>query len=377
MSYVLEEKFVTAAFERADIAINGARPWDIRVTDRRFYRRVILQDFLGFGESYMDGWWTCDQLDVTCERLLRAGILPKDKTSAVLQYVRAKMINLQSRARAGRVIDAHYDFGNELFETMLDPRMVYTCGYWRNGATSLAEAQEAKLDLVCRKLGLQPGMRVLDIGCGYGSFMKFASERYGVECVGYSLSKNQTDVGHDLCKGLPIEFILKDYREISGQFDRIASIGMFEAVGAKNFRPFMKVLARAMKPDAVALLHTFGDNVSHETPDPWFHKYIFPNGLIPSVKQVATAMDDLLRMEDWHTFGTDYDPTLLAWNKGFQTGWPDLQIKDPLKYTAQFKRMWEFYLLSLAAAFRVRNIELWQIVMTPFNRSEPGSWRQS
>ena len=211
-------------FEEFDIEINGSRPSDIKIHNDNFYNRVLRQDFMGLGESYMEGWWDCERLDLFFEKLIIGGQRPKNKWTSFFLMLREELINLQSKARSLIVIDQHYDLGNELFQAMLDPRMVYTCGYWQGGAQNLAQAQEAKMDLVCRKLGLEPGMRVLDIGCGFGSFMKFAAEKYGVSCVGYSLSKNQTELGQKLCKDLPIEFILKDYRDIEGKFDRVASI---------------------------------------------------------------------------------------------------------------------------------------------------------
>ncbi len=331
---------------------------------------------MGFGESYMDGWWDCERLDLLCEKLIYAGQRPKNKWMSLLLAIRQSLINLQSIARSVIVIDKHYDIGNELYVGMLDPRMVYTCGYWRSGAKNLAEAQEAKMDLVCRKLGLKPGMKVLDIGCGFGSFMKFATEKYGVSCVGYSLSKNQTELGRQLCAGLPIEFVLKDYREIEGKFDRIASIGMFEAVGKKNFRTFMEVLERSMSPEAISVLHTFGTNHGKAAANPWYDKYIFPNGFIPSVENMGKAMDRLVTMNDWHSFGTDYNLTMRAWNDNFQKVWPALHAQNPSLYSMRFKRMWEFYLLSLAAGFNTRIIDLWQIVITHPGRPY-ADWRQS
>lgn len=360
---------VARRLAKAGITLGGDAPWDLRVHDPRFYGRVIRDAFLGLGESYMDGWWECERIDELCRRLLRAGFRSRPGgVRHALSILRSKAINLQSHARARQVVREHYDLGNELFRAMLDDSMTYTCGYWGAGATNLGEAQHAKLDLICRKLALERGMRVLDIGCGFGSFMKFAAEHYGVSCVGYSLSKEQTRLGRERCAGLPIEFIERDYRAIEGSFDRVASIGMFEAVGDRNFRPFMRVLAGALKPDGVALLHTIGNNTSNSTPEPWFDRYIFPNSCLPSISKLGSAIEGLLHMEDWHAFGTDYDLTLMAWNSRFQSSWPDLRKSDPERFADRFKRMWEFYLLSMAGTFRARYTDLWQIVLTPIGR---------
>lgn len=367
---------VTGFLRRAGVEVGGAGAADIQIRDERFYARVLRYGFLGFGEAYMDGWWDAERIDLLCERLLREGHSPQRKSSGLPLRLLSSLVNLQSRARSKIVIEQHYDIDNDLFIHMLDPRMTYTCGYWNSGARSLAEAQEAKLDLVCRKLNLRPGMRVLDVGCGFGSFMKYAAEKYGVSCVGYSLSQKQTELGRELCQGLDVTFISRDYRDIEGRFDAVASIGMFEAVGRKNFRTFMEVLKRSMTPEAIAVLHTIGTNHSMPTANPWYDKYIFPNGLIPSAVDITKSMDRLLHLNDWHVFGTSYDLTLLAWNDNFQKSWPKLQSSNPGLYTARFKRMWEFYLLSIAVGFRLRAIDLWQIVIT-HPRRPLADWRHS
>lgn len=350
----------------AGTALGGIADSDIRIHDERAIRRILGDGLLGIGESYMDGQWDCPRLDVLTDLALRSGAFSRTPDWKHLPaLVKAKLFNLQSKNRASHVIDAHYDLGNDLFQAMLDPRMTYSCGYWKE-ATHLAGAQEAKLDLVCRKLALKPGMKILDMGCGWGSFMKYAAEKYGVTCTGYSLSAGQTRLGQELCSGLPIEFVLKDYREITGTFDRVVSIGMLEAVGIRNFRVFMQTVSRSLKPGGSALLHTMGSSRSYAHTEVWFDKYIFPNGAIPSIAQLGRAMEGELILEDWHCFGPDYDPTLMAWNENFQKAWPQLQKS----YSPRFKRMWEFYLLSLAGTFRARYSQLWQLVV-----SKPGTAR--
>ena len=152
--------------------------------------------------------------------------------------LKARLVNLQSTSRAYNIGKKHYDIGNELYKNMLDKRMNYSCGYWKNSKT-LDQAQEAKLDLICKKVGLKPGMKILDIGCGWGSFVKFAAEKYKVKAVGITVSKEQAKLARELCKGLPIEIRLQDYRELNEKFDRIISIGMFEHVGPKNYKTYV------------------------------------------------------------------------------------------------------------------------------------------
>jgi len=317
------ERIMVRLFEDADIRTDGARPQDIQVHDRRLYTRILSNGSLGFGESYMDGQWDCDALDDLTVKLISAEIDKKVRAnwSSVFHVLRAKTLNLQATARAFEIGEQHYDLGNDLYRAMLGPRMVYTCAYWRE-ASDLEEAQTAKLDLVCRKVGLRPGMKVLDIGCGWGGFAKYAAERYGVEVTGFTVSRDQIQLGREACKGLPIDIRLDDYREATGSYDAVVSIGMFEHVGYKNHRAFMEVVHRCLRDDGIALLHTIGGNRSTRAINPWFGKYIFPNALVPSLAQVAKATEELFSVEDVQNLGPDYDRTLLAWYENFERTWP-------------------------------------------------------
>jgi cyclopropane-fatty-acyl-phospholipid synthase len=242
---------------------------------------------------------------------------------------------------------------------MLDTRMVYSCGYWKN-ATTLDAAQEAKLDLICKKIGLKKGMRVLDIGCGWGSFAKFAAERFKVSVVGVTVSKEQVTLAREFCKDLPVEIRLQDYRKMKESFDRIVSVGMFEHVGYKNYRTFFQVAHRCLKDGGLFLLHTIGGNFSVKGTDPWINKYIFPNSMLPSVAQISAAIESRFILEDWHGFGTDYDKTLMTWMQNFNTHWAELKQQ----HSERFYRMWKYYLLSSAGSFRARRNQLWQIVLS-------------
>jgi cyclopropane-fatty-acyl-phospholipid synthase len=276
------------------------------------------------------------------------------------EYLKAKLFNLQTKALSKKVIDIHYQLGNDLFEAMLGPTMAYSCGYWKEAKT-LTEAQNAKFDLIARKLKMKKGMRVLDIGCGWGGFAKYISSHYGVEVVGITLSANQAAYAQEACKGLPVEIRIQDYRDVNEQFDCIVEIGMFEHVGVKNYREFMEIVYRCLKDEGLFMLHTIGNDLSNDgTCDPWIEKYIFPGGHLPSIAQIGTSIEKLFVMEDWHNFGPDYDKTLMAWWENFEKAWPGLkeQYPDP------FYRIWKYYLLSCAARFRSRTIELWQVVLS-------------
>lgn len=345
----------------AGIKINGSNPWDIKVHNDEFYRRVITEGELGLGESYMDGWWDTEKVDEFIYKVLRAELNQKIKRkwSILLKLFHSRLFNLQSKRRAFIIGERHYDLGNVLFQNILDKRMNYSCAYWKD-VNNLDEAQENKLELICRKLYLKPGMRVLDIGCGWGAFGKYASEKYNVETVGITVSKEQVTLGRELCKGLPVEFKLMDYRDVNERFDRIVSVGMIEHVGYKNYRIFFEVANKCLNDDGVFLLHTIGNIISEKSFNPWTNKYIFPNGMIPSIAQLSRAAEGLFVIEDLHSFGVDYDKTLMAWYNNFKTNWTN--IKE--KYNDRFYRMWKYFLLSSAGSFRARRDQLWQIVLS-------------
>jgi len=352
----------------AGISVNGTHPYDIQVHNKDFYQRVLRDGALGLGESYMDGWWDCQALDQCIHRILLAKLEDKVKGSLKLKWnvLKSRMFNLQRRGRAFQVGERHYDIGNDLYQAMLDQRMLYTCGYWKN-AKNLDEAQEAKLKLVCQKVNLGPGMSVLELGCGWGSFAKYAAENYGVAVTAVTVSRRQVELGRELCQGLPVKIELEDYRNVRGIYDRVISIGILEHVGYKNYRTYMETADRCLKDDGIAFVHTIGGNASATTANAWSTKYIFPNGLIPSIAQIGKAMENIFVMEDWHNFGPDYDKTLMAWQANFEKAWPELKNK----YGERFYRMWRFYLLSAAAGFRSRTNQLWQIVMTKRGRDQP------
>lgn len=350
-------------FSKADIIINGDRPWDIRITNPKFYG-YLLRGSTGFGIAYENGYWECDQLDEFFFRFLRSPL-----SKSPLRYVGQWKLNLinalfnrQNVQRARIVGKKHYDLGNDLYRVMLDKRMIYSCGYWKD-AQNLDQAQEHKLRMICEKLQLKPGERLLDIGCGWGGLAKFAAENYGVQVQGITISREQAQLAREACAGLPVEIHLMDYRHAAnklGTFDKVASVGMFEHVGPKNYREYMQAAARCLKDDGLFLLHTIGRSEDTASADPWIDTYIFPNGVVPGMKQIITASRSIFAIEDWHNFGPDYDTTLMAWYANFEKAWPELRAR----YGERFRRCFRYYLLSCAAAFRARDIHLWQVVLT-------------
>jgi cyclopropane-fatty-acyl-phospholipid synthase len=356
-----EQQTIQDMLNIADIQINGDRPWDIQVRNPKLYQRILAGGSLALGESYMDGWWDCEALDQFFAKIMQARLDRKVKHSprALWAIYKAKIANPQRTSKAYEIGKRHYDIGNDLFELMLDPQMNYSCGYWKN-AENLNAAQEAKMDLICRKLSLKPGMRILDIGCGWGGFAKFAAENYDVRVLGITVSREQVEYASSCCRGLAVEIRYQDYRKLNEIFDRIISIGMFEHVGSKNYRTYMQVVHRCLASDGLFLLHTIAGNTSVSSTDPWINKYIFPNSMLPSAKQITSATEGLFVLEDWHSFGPHYDDTLMAWYENFKADWD--KIKDA--YDERFFRMWTYYLLSCAGSFRARRNQLWQIVFS-------------
>ncbi|WP_428263698.1 cyclopropane fatty acyl phospholipid synthase [Haliangium sp.] len=350
-------------FERllaaADITIDGGRPWDIQVHDQRVLLRVLLDRSVGLGDSYIDGWWDCDDLDEFIYRLLtlrREASFGLDLSRYGVDWL-ARMRNRQSRARATIVAKHHYDLPSDFYTTFLDPYNQYTCGYFKD-TDELDRAQEAKLDLICRKLQLRPGQRVLDIGCGWGGFARFAAERYGVHVTGITISDEQLAYAREFTRGLDVTLLKRDYRAMTGRFDKVLVCGMIEHVGHKNYRSLMQVAHRCLAPEGLFLLHTIGNPVSVRAIDPWLDKHIFPNATLPSMKQLAEASEGLFVIEDMHNFRAYYVPTLRAWYRNFDAAWPRLAQR----YDQRFYRTWRYYFLFCAGIFRAGNAQLWQLV---------------
>lgn len=355
-------KLLEKLLAEADIQFNGTRPWDIKVHDERFYKRFMKDGRLGLGESYMDGWWDCDALDEMFFKLFRTDSKLQMQTKNwkfLLAGLKAKLLPDGAMGRSTNVGEKHYDLGNDLFEAMLDKRMLYTSAYFEN-TDNLDEAQEAKLEMICKKLKLEPGMTLLDVGCGFGGLCKYAAEKYGVKAVGISISKEQLAIGRERCKGLPVELRFQDYREVNEKFDRIVCIEMFEHVGKEYFDDYFTQMRRCLKDDGIFLMQIGGISVSNFT-NIWIKKYVFPGVYIPSMAETCKAMEYKFVLEDFENIGPSYYNTLMAWHENFVKNWD--RFKD--KYGERFYRTWVFYLLSCAAGFKARRGHVWQLVMTP------------
>ncbi len=365
-------KLIHDTLSKAGVTINGTEPHDLLIHDERLFDLVMSQGSLGLGEAYVQQWWDCRRLDELMARLMTLDMDEHTKAWNKMQWLmlalREKILNLQSPARAFQVGEHHYNTGNDLFEAMLDPLMIYSCGYWAK-ADTLEQAQIHKLDMICQKLELQPGEKLLDIGCGWGGLAWYAATHYQVQVLGVTVSKEQQQFAQAKCKGLPIAIELIDYRDLKGQYDKIVSVGMFEHVGPKNYPVFFDTVQRLLKPSGLFLLHSIGGFEKTEATDPWIDKYIFPNGKIPSPSEMVQHMEGRLVLEDWHNFGTDYDKTLMAWHDRFERAWPSLAEK----YGEEFHRMWRYYLLTCAGYFRSRKGQLWQLVLS--HRARPEAYR--
>lgn len=365
------KEILSAALAKAGVALNGGRPWDVRVHNDGLYSRVLKNGTIGIGEAYMDGWWDCEQMDVMFCKVVSAHQDARFSNSSIYAMALGlcqSLFNLQTKKRSFEVAERHYNFSNELFERMLGPSMNYSCAYWRD-ADNLDDAQTAKMDLICRKLKLEPGMTVLDIGCGWGALARHMNDRHKVKVSGISVSKEQIEYARSHDSENEIQWILDDYRSLNEKFDRIVSVGMFEHVGYKNYHGFMGKVRRLLKDDGLFLLHTIGANRQRKGTDPWINKYIFPNGMLPSQANLVKSFTDLFIMEDWQNFGADYDKTLMAWAERFEEGCRE----GAFKISEKARRMFRYYLCSCAGAFRAREMQLWQLVLSP--QGVPGGYR--
>jgi cyclopropane-fatty-acyl-phospholipid synthase len=345
----------------ADIQINGARTWDIQVHDERFFPRILAGGTLGFGESYMDGWWDCEALDELCCRAIAARLEERFTYSVgnLAALAIALVMNRQAQRRSRRVGETHYDLGNDFFQAMLDPWMQYSCALYAEG-DDLAAAQQRKLEMTCQRLQLRPGLRLLDIGCGWGGLAKYAAEHYGCSVVGLTISSAQQQFAERWCRGLDVQIQLCDYRRLRGTFDRAVSVGMVEHVGFKNYRSYLRVAATSLGKEGRFVCQGICNSVLNYQLDPWMRRYIFPNSVLPSLASLTKAAEGLLLVEDMLNLGPHYDPTLMAWEENFRRAWP----RFAARYDERFFRMWRFYLLSCAGAFRARSMQVYSILFS-------------
>ena len=291
-------KFMADLLSEAGVQVDGGAPWDLRVKDERFFREVMLRKNLGLGEGYMLGWWDCERVDEFICRVLRSGAADRVRGCwrLLVRVLPSLVFNLQNLSRAKVVARRHYDLGNDLFLSFLDPYLQYSCAYFKDlpaGSDPLAQpddevsrdleqAQRAKMRLICEKLELRPGETLLDIGCGWGGLARFAAEEYGCAVTGVNISRRQIDFAREFCRGLPVDIVDLDYRLLDGTYDKIVSVGMFEHVGHKNYQTFMGTAARCLKPDGLFLLHTIGSNVTARKSTPGSASTSSPTACCPA-----------------------------------------------------------------------------------------------
>jgi cyclopropane-fatty-acyl-phospholipid synthase len=351
------------------VRVGGDRPWDIRVNRDRLYRRA-LRGSLGVGESYIDGDWDCEALDELFRRVLSSDArrYPLVRAAEGLKALQARFTNLQTKRRSRAVAEEHYDLDHRMYALFLGPWNQYTCCFF-DGTDDLERAEVRKLELICDKLELRPGDRLLDIGCGWGGLAKYAAQVRGCEVTGISLSDQQIRYAVEYTKGLPVTIRKLDYRDLPASglapFDKISIVGMIEHVGYKNYATLMGVVHQMLKPDGLFLLHTIGNCERTQVVDPWIEKYIFRNSMAPAMSQLADAAEGRFVIEAWENYGQHYVPTLQAWYDRFNANWDRIRALATAKpFDERFRRMWNYYLMSCKAAFEVEQLHLWQLVMT-------------
>lgn len=360
----------------------------VKVLDESAWFDIITKGNLGIAEGYMHGKIEVDPLPFfrTIMNGTSVGTRRKegsDYLGLVMQVLSlptmlmGRFVNMQSRELSTRVTKQHYDAGNDLYEVMLGPTMAYTCGYWK-GAKNLEEAQKNKFDLILRKLQLKPGMKVADLGCGWGTAAAYMHEHGKADVTAVSLSEQQVKWAKDHLEKPGLKYIWSDYRDIcddpkqAGTFDRIYSIGMLEHVGYKNYEPFFSCVKRLLKPDGLAVVHTIGEPDFVPASDPFLDKYIFPGAVIPALSALTPAFENHFILEDFHNFGYDYALTLAAWSDNAKAFFK----KNPTAYTPEFQRMWDYYLRMCEALFELRINQLWHFVLSPRPATRLGIERQ-
>lgn len=349
----------------------------IEILDKSAWTDIITKGNLGIAEAYMHNKLKVDPLPFFISVLNDTSIGTRRKEGTdylgmVMQAVALPtdlmglLTNQQTRELSSRVTKQHYDAGNDLYEKMLGPSMSYTCAYWKD-AKNLDEAQFNKMDLIRRKLELQPGMKVAELGMGWGTAANHMHKYGNVDVTGVSLSEQQVKWAQENLAKEGLRFIWSDYRDHCEDpkhmhtYDRVYSIGMLEHVGYKNYAPFFKCIKALLKPDGLAVVHSIGEPDFVSASDPFLDKYIFPGAVIPAMSTITAGFENDFILEDWQNFGFDYSLTLAAWNENANVFFKE----NPDKYTPEFQRMWEYYLKMCEALFVTRINQLWHFVLSP------------
>jgi cyclopropane-fatty-acyl-phospholipid synthase len=339
-------------------SFGSGSPILLDIRDRSFFRRVATRGKLGFGESYTAGEWETDDLVGLFELLLKNAGAAGERHARVrrLLELRPRLNRRNGILRARRNISYHYDLGNELFELMLDETMTYSCAVFDSPEQSLAEAQRAKYERLCRALSLGPDDHVLEIGCGWGGFAEHAATTHGCRVTGITISREQAAYARERTQGLPVEIREEDYRLVEGSYSKVVSIEMLEAIGADQYDTYFSTIDRVLAPGGVAAVQTIlvpeqrWDRY-RATPD-WIERYVFPGCLIPSLESLTrAAKHTTLSLYGVDEIGEHYAETLHRWRARFHDRIGEVRA---LGYDRRFERTWDFYLAFCEAAFRTR-----------------------
>jgi cyclopropane-fatty-acyl-phospholipid synthase len=381
----LLERAATAVLDRAlagleggtlevELPGGGARrfgtgpPVRLAIHDTAFFRRLALRGKLGLGEAYTAGEWDSDDLVGFFELLLRNADATAERQASVrrLLELRPRLRRRNGLARSRRNIAYHYDLGNELFALMLDETMTYSCAVFEQPGMSLADAQRAKYERLCRQLELGPDDHVLEIGCGWGGFARHATERHGCRVTGITISHEQAVLARERTRGLPVEILQQDYRNVEGSFTKVVSIEMVEAIGLDQFGTFFATIDRVLAPGGRAAVQSIlvpeqrWDRY-RRTPD-WIERYVFPGCLIPSLEALAhaAARHSQLGIYGVGEIGEHYAETLRCWRASFHER---IDLVRRLGYDRRFERTCDFYLAFCEAAFRLRALRDAQLLL--------------
>ncbi len=336
-----------------------------------FYDRVVRDGSLGMGESYMEGWWDAEGDDiVSAIGIIISNQLEKTirvSPSLMLSAASTKIFANVSRVRSKSNIQQHYDVGNDFYELFLDENMAYTCGYQKDPNDTIEDMQNQKHERVARKLGLKAGESMVDLGCGFGGMLRYGAKNFGIKGMGVTLSEGQYEWANKKMQeeGLHdnIRVELKDYRDMTGTFDHVVSIGLAEHTWQRGYETFIGKISELLKEGGVGLVHTIGvTSPPHETTDAWINRYIFPDGRLPRLEELIEEMRRAgLTVGHVENFKLHYAETLRHWKEKFNKNRATIKAMAP-EYNEEFLRMWDYYLQVCEAGFRYGELQLYQIL---------------
>lgn len=347
---------------------HGSPQARVVLRDTATLRRILINPSLRLGETYVDGHWRPedDDLSAVLEVGMRYEQYYEDHHRGSWTGKALAMLGeLNNATLSRRNVAHHYDLDESIYRSFLDADMQYSCAYFAEGVRTLEQAQQAKCELIARKLDLRPGAQVLDIGCGWGGLALYLARTRRVQVTGITLSEGQLAVAQRrlVASGLgkQVKFRLEDYRDTTGQYDAIVSVGMFEHVGRPQYPTFFKTVSNLLKQDGVALLHTIGRLSPPGVTNPWIRKYIFPGGYIPAASELFTALEGSgLKHNDFECWRLHYAKTLVEWQRRFAAARPQIQSR----MGERFCRMWEFYLKASEASFRWGDLAVFHTQMS-------------